>query len=292
MIARAALSQAIVPWPKKSDRNLDSPRMSTEPLDIIPLWALFLVIVATLWLAIEGGYRFGEWRHRRNKDEKEQPVGAMVASILGLLALVLGFTFSLAASRFDSRRMAVLEEANAIGTTQLRARLLPEPERGNVERLLREYVAVRIKGTTAGRTQEAVARSEELHGLLWKQAESAADKDNRSISTGIFIQSLNEVIDLHAKRVFVGMRSRIPIVIWAGVYFLAVLGMTAVGYQSGLSATRRSPAMQGLVLAFALVLLLIADLDRGQEGLLRVGQQAMVDLQKSMQSSESSSQQP
>jgi hypothetical protein len=101
--------------------------MFSEPLDVIPLWALFFLSAAFLWLAIECGYRLGQWRHARNPDEKEQPVGAMVASILGLVALVFGFTFRLAASRFDARRMAVLEEANAIGTAFLRARLLPEP---------------------------------------------------------------------------------------------------------------------------------------------------------------------
>ena len=120
--------------------------MSREPLDFVPLWAVFLATGALLWLAMEGGYRIGRWRHARIVDEKEQPVGAMVASILGLVALVLGFTFSLAASRFDARRMAVLEEANAIGTTYLRARLLPEPQRSEVARLLREYVEVRIRG--------------------------------------------------------------------------------------------------------------------------------------------------
>jgi hypothetical protein len=181
--------------------------------------------------------------------------------------------------------MAVLEEANAIGTTYLRASLLPEPERTEASRLLREYVQVRIDGTAGGRTAEALTRSEELHGLLWAQAASAAEKNTGSIMTGVFVQSLNETIDLHPKRVLVGLRSRIPVVIWAGLYFLAMLGMAAVGYQSGLSATRRSPAMQGLLLSFAIVLLLIADLDRGQEGLLRVGQQAMVDLQQSMQPS-------
>jgi hypothetical protein len=262
--------------------------MRTEPLDVVPLWALFLAVTAALWFAVEGGYRLGLWRHHYIKDEKEQPVGAMVASILGLLALVLAFTFSLAASRFDARRMGVLEEANAIGTTYLRTRLLPEPERSNAARLLREYVDVRIEGTSGGRTDQALARTEALHERLWGQASAAAEKDTGSIMTGVFIQSLNETIDLHAKRVFVGLRSRIPLVIWVGLYFLAMLGLAAVGYQSGLSTTRRSPAMLALVLAFAVVLLLIADLDRGQEGLLQVGQQAMVDLQRSMQSSSSS----
>src|ERR1041385_857187 len=131
--------------------------MHPEPLDVIPLWGLFLLGAGWLWLVMEGGYRVGKWRHAHMPDERDQPVGAMVASILGLVALVLGFTFSLAASRFDARRMAVLEESNAIGTTYLRARLLPEPERTEIARLLREYVEVRIRGTTSGHPGEAIA---------------------------------------------------------------------------------------------------------------------------------------
>lgn len=252
------------------------------PFDWIPLPILFLAFLAFLSLALEGGYRLGRWRRARISDEKEQPVGAMVASILGLVALVLGFTFSMAANRFDARRMAVLEEANAIGTTYLRARLLPEPERQEVVRLLRKYVDQRVALSHDEAVDDAIARSEEIHGLLWQQAAAAAAKDTGSIMTGIFIQSLNDVIDLHSKRVLVGLRSRIPFVLWAGLFCLAVLGMMSVGYQAALSLTRRSPAMIGLVFAFSVVLLLIADLDRGQEGLLRVSQQAMIDLQASI----------
>jgi hypothetical protein len=258
--------------------------MMTAPLDAIPLWGLFVAFALFLWLAMEGGYRLGKWRRSKISDEKELPVGAMVASILGLVALVLGFTFSLAASRFEDRRMAVLEEANAIGTTWLRARLLPEPQRSEVSRLLKEYVEVRIRGTQEGKTDEAISHSEALHEQLWAQAAAAAEMDNNSIMTGVFIQSLNNVIDLHSKRVLVGIRSRIPLVIWVGVFGLAVLGMAAVGYQAALAATRRSPAMIALVLAFTVVLHLIADLDRGQEGMLRISQQSLIDLQKSMQS--------
>lgn len=257
--------------------------MTTAPLDVVPLWGLFLAINAFLALTMEGGYRLGKWRRSLISDEKEQPVGAMVASILGLVALVLGFTFSLAAQRFDIRRMAILEEANAIGTTYLRARLLPDPERREVERLLGEYVAVRIEGTQGGDTKMAIVRSEELQELLWAQAASAAQRDSGSITTGVFIQSLNETIDLHAKRILVGLRSRLPLVIWVGVYGLAMLSMAAVGYQAGIATTRRSPMMLGLVLTFSVVLLLIADLDRGQEGFLRVSQESMLDLQKSIQ---------
>jgi hypothetical protein len=266
--------------------------MITAPLDFIPLSILFLLFGLFLWLAIEGGYGLGKWRRARTADEKEQPVGAMVASILGLVALVLGFTFSLAGSRFDARRMAVLEEANAIGTTYLRSRLLPQPQRAEIGKLLREYVQVRIEGVEQGKTQQAIVRSEELHGLLWVQAAAAAEKDSHSIVTGIFIQSLNDVIDLHSKRVLVGLRSRIPLVIWLGLFGLSMLGMAAVGYLAALSGTLRSPAMLGLVLAFAVVLLLIADLDRGQEGLLRISQQSMIDLQKSMTPADTSTPSP
>jgi hypothetical protein len=257
--------------------------MYTQPLDALPLWGLPLLAALLLWVALELGYRTGRWRHARTPDEKEQPVGAMVASILGLLALVLAFTFSLAASRFEARRQTVLQEANAIGTTYLRARLLPEPQRSEVARLLREYVNVRIRGVEEGNLDEALSRSEELHELLWLQTSEAVEKDRGSIITGVFIQSLNNLIDLHAERILVGLRSRIPLVIWAGLFGLALLGLVAVGYQCGLSGTRRSPAMMVLVLSFAVVLALIADLDRAREGMLKVSQQAMVDVQRSME---------
>jgi hypothetical protein len=256
--------------------------MSSVPLDALPLWGLVLAVSLLLVLALECGYRVGRWRHTNTPDERDQPVGAMVASILGLLALVLGFTFSLAASRFEARRQVVLEEANAIGTAYLRARLLPEPQRTKTENLLREYVDVRIRGVAEGKIEEILTRSETLHESLWTQATAAAEKNPNSIMTGVFIQALNNVIDLHAKRVMVGLRSRIPLVIWAGLFGLTMLGMVSVGYQAGLSTTRRSPAMLGLVLSFSVVLLLVADLDRGQEGLLRVSQQALMDVQTAM----------
>jgi hypothetical protein len=254
-----------------------------EPLDILPLWGIFLAVCAVTGLALECGYRLGMWRHAVTADEKESPVGAMVGSILGLLAFLLAFTFGLAASRFDARRQTVLEEANAIGTTYLRARLLPEPQRTEVANLLREYVDVRVRGVAERKVEQAIARSEELQEQLWSQAVTAGERNAGSIMAGLFVQSLNEMIDLHAKRVLVGMRSRIPLSIWTGLFALAVLGMAAVGYQAGLSATRRSPAMLGMVFAFAGVLFLIADLDRGGEGFLTVSQQALIDVQRSMQ---------
>ena len=255
--------------------------MRPEPLDAIPLAVLFAVVFILAMLALEGGYRLGRWRHARTADEKEAPVGAMVGTLLGLLAFLLAFVFGMAASRFESRRQTALDEANAVGTAYLRTRLLPEPQRGASARLLRVYVDVRVRGIREGRLVELVTRSEELHGLLWAEAVTAAERQPGPI-TGLYVQALNEMIDLHATRVQVGLRSRIPGVIWAGLISLALLGMSSVGYQSGLAATRRSPAMLALIVAFAGVLFLIADLDRPGEGLLVVSQEAMHDLQRAM----------
>jgi hypothetical protein len=255
--------------------------VNTSPLDVVPLWGLFICANIVLAAAMEGGYRLGGWRHVHAVEEHENPVGAMVASILGLLALLLGFTFNLAATRFDIRRDTVLAESNAIGTAFLRAKLLPEPQRTTVSDLLKEYVDVRLQAVQHGKITQGVARSEEIHELLWAQAVTVAAANPNPI-TSLFIQSLNDVIDLHSKRIMMGLRNRIPIVMWIGLSALAVLGMFSVGYQAGLSATRRSPAMLGLVLAFVCVLYLIADLDRVQEGLFQVSQQSMLDLQRSI----------
>src|SRR4051794_2515632 len=96
------------------------------PLDVIPLWLLFLLTLSAALISIELGYRVGGVRRAAKEHEDEPPVGAMVAATLGLLAFMLAFTFGLAADRYDARRRLVLDESNAIGTTWLRAEMLPE----------------------------------------------------------------------------------------------------------------------------------------------------------------------
>lgn len=259
--------------------------MNSATVDAIPQWMLFVVITAAGLLAVEIGYRLGRWRHRHVTDEKDAPVAAMVASVLGLLAFMLAFTFSLAASRFDDRRHMVLDEANAIGTTWLRTRLLPEPQQTEAAALLREYAQLRVDYIAAGRTEELLQETDRLHRDIWSRAVAAAHQAPDSIMTGLFVQSLNEMIDLHASRVMAGLRSRIPDTIWLVLFSLLFFGMCSIGYQSGLSATQRSPQMSVLTLAFAVVLLLIIDLDRGHEGLLQVSQQPMLDLLETINAS-------
>ena len=105
-------------------------------LDLLPIWGVYLTTFVAVLLAFEGGLRVGQYRRRRSEQEDRPPVGEMVAATLALLAFMLGFTFGLAASRFDVGRGLVIDETNAVGTTSLRRGLLPEPYRTEVRTMI------------------------------------------------------------------------------------------------------------------------------------------------------------
>jgi hypothetical protein len=254
---------------------------SYNPLDALPLWGLFTAVLLLVLLCIEGGFRLGRYRRDHAEQEKEAPVGAMVGATLGLLAFFLAFTFGMAAERFDARKQVLLDEANAIGTTYLRAAMLPG-RRDEIRALLRDYVDIRLESVRSGRIAEGIRRSEEIQNQLWARAVAVAKQNPDSIIVGLFVQSLNEVIDLHAKRVTAGQRNRIPGAIWVALLAVAAVALATMGYHAGLAGTRRSFAVLAVAFTFSAVILLIADLDRPQEGALKVSQQAMIDLRQSM----------
>ena len=237
--------------------------------DVTPLWAVFAVSLVAILLAAEVGHRLGRIRFRQSGHEKEPTVGGIVAAELGLLAFLLAFTFGLAASFFEARRAAMLEETNAIGTTYLRAKILQEPQRSEAQKLLREYVDVRLTAAQENKLESGVRRSSEIHHQLWTSVAAAAAKDPRSIPLGLYIQSLNELIDLHTKRLFAVTGSRIPAVVWLVLFTVAMLSFGSMGYNSGLTGAARSPMVFPLALTFAVVMWMVVDLDRPQEGLMR-----------------------
>ncbi len=250
-------------------------------MNYLPLWALFLATAAIVAISLEFGYRLGRWRHNQSQREKEAPVGAMVTATLGLLAFMLAFTFGMAATRFDARRQVLLDEVNAVGTTWLRAEMLPEPHGTEVRGVLREYVDARLQAARTGNLSDAIRRSEELHGRLWSETVAVAGKNSQSEVVALFIESVNNLIDLHTQRV-TAVLARIPGILWLVLYAITVVGMAGMGYQAGLAGTTRSIAAIALAFTFSAVILLIADLDRPGEGSLRVSQQAMIDLQSAM----------
>ena len=253
----------------------------TALLDRFPLWSLLPITIGIALLSVEAGRWLAAYRHRHETQEKEAPVGGMVGGTLGLLAFMLAFTFGLASTRFEARRQILLQEANAIGTCHLRAGMLSEPMRTDSRNLLREYVDVRLDAVNPGKLAQGMAKSEEIHQRLWTVATTAAEKE-KNVITSLFIQALNQVIDLHATRVMAGIRSRVPGIIWLVLYFLLILVMVMLGYQSGLAKSRRSIAVLALVIGFSSVFFLIADLDRPGQGLLQTSQEALTDLRRTM----------
>jgi hypothetical protein len=221
-------------------------------------------------------------RQRAKSHEKEAPVGAMVGATLGLLAFLLAFTFGLSANFFQNKRTVLLDEANAIGTTWLRTGFLQGPEVVDARRLLREYVDIRLAAAESGEVEGAMKRSEEIHTELWAIATDAMNDEPRSVAAGLFAETLNETIDLHATRVQAALRTAIPSTIWYALYSISFFAFGTLGYHAGLGAANRSYATIAVAIIFSAVIWLIADLDTAAEGTLRISQQAMIDLRTSM----------
>ena len=256
--------------------------LNNGPLDAIPLWGVFSLTVALVLLAVESGYLLGRRRRTRAADEQAGAVGTMVASTLGLLAFILAFVFSFAAGRVDARRTALVEEANAIGTTYLRADMLPEPHRAEIRRLLRDDVDAQLAGVKTLNVVATMQRIDAIHNELWQHATALGRDNPNSIVIGVFIQSLNESIENYARRLL-AVRTRVAGPVWLVLYLLTFLALHAMGYHIALTGTSRSPAVILVALSFAFVICLVADLDRPHEGFLRLSQQPMVDLQVMMQ---------
>jgi hypothetical protein len=240
------------------------------------LLPIFLVSLIVILAASE----VGRWLGMSAGDQGGDHVSTLEAAVLGLLALIIAFTFAIALSRFEGRRDAVLHEANAIGTTALRARLLPAPHSTEALNLLREYVQVRLDITqrvpSPAEFDAAIARSNAIQEALWQQAIAVAAKDNAVVPTGLFIQSLNEMIDNQGNRLS-AFRSRVPNVVLLALYGIATITSAFVGYASGLGGRRSRLPVYVTVILVCAVILLIQDLDRPSRGFFATSQQPMID---------------
>jgi hypothetical protein len=251
-------------------------------LDYLPLWALLPATVLLVLAAIEGGYRFAAYRKRQSDKGIDAPISSVIAGTLGLLAFLLAFTFGLGASRFEKRRELLLDEVNAIGTCFLRADMVPESQRLAIRQGLREYVHLRAEFSRKQDTvHQSLVRMEALLDELWSQAILVAKSDSSSEMHALFVDSLNQVIDFHTKRVVVS-QYRIPDAVWLALYVISMLSMAGVGYQFGLAGARDIAISLSMALSFSIVIWLIADLERGYKGALQISQQPMIDLDRKL----------
>jgi hypothetical protein len=240
-----------------------------------------ILFVGVLLLGLtEIGHRRGLRLHHAKDEPRKGQIGGVQGAILGLLALLLGFTFSMAVDRYETRRDLVLREANSIGTTYLRASFLPEAHKAAVENALRRYVDARLAFYDAGNDTVKLAAVEadtvRLQNELWAHT-VAAGKMAPSPLTVSFVNSLNETIDLDATRLN-AMRWHVPGAVWLLVLVVAAAGCYATGFSAGTTCARTTFSNLILPLLIAVVITLISDLDRSRVGLIGVSQQPLVDL--------------
>jgi hypothetical protein len=254
---------------------------------------ILIVLGATIVIVIcftEVGFRIGRDAHRRDlrgrsASEKESPAGTVATAMLGLLAFILGFTFSLVADRYQTRKVNVREEVYAIQTAYLRSDFLPEPDRGEVKRLLERYVEsildVSSRGATpTGGLHGAFAGTNHWHRRLWEIAVQRGRELDSEIGA-LYIESINEVFTRRTQRAMIEMTERVKPPLWAALYILTLLAVTSLGYHEGISGSKRSKINLLMAASFALVIALIVDLDR-MGGYITVSQQPFEELHRSM----------
>jgi hypothetical protein len=250
-------------------------------LDPIPIAGVFIGFVLISVAAFEIGYRFGLRQKARRPDDPEGATGMLVGSVLALLAFLMAVTMSFAADRFDTRRGFVMDEATTINTAYLRAGYLPEPYSSDVRDLLREYVPLRI-ATDQTNLAANVALSEEIHDELWAQTELVATKVAATDITALFIDSVNEIIELHSRRIQAGVFARVPDTVLVFLIALALVSVGMVGYGAGLTGRRSIVSAVLLIVVLGATLTLIVDLDRPREGFIQVSQRPLIVLQEKL----------
>ena len=246
-----------------------------------------LTISATLFIVIlifnEFGFRIGRFVQLNTDNEVKSLTGSIQGSILGLLALLLGFTFSMSMQRYDNRSMALIDEANAIGTTVLRVQLLPDQFQNDANDLLRKYVDLRITIGQIDLTQREARDSYnqqiiELQNKLWSLAILATDQDPRPVTTGAFVKALNDLIDSQSKRNAL-LQMHVPEVVLFLLLIVFVSSGGMLGYSGGLNGKRIVAPVILVSLLITLIVFIIIDLDRPKRGLIQVNQDVMNEIQ-------------
>jgi hypothetical protein len=242
-----------------------------------------LSMLALMLALIEVGYRYGRRRQSRYPGESGEIAAAVVAAVLGLLGLVLAFTFSSASERLTIRRAQVVDEANAIGTAYLRVDLLAPADQPAIRALFRDYVEVRIE--TFERILDRptlsaeVARGHRIQSEIWSRSVTACAHAPNPAASILLLAALNQMIDITTTRAIATV-THVPLLILGLLVFLSSLGALLAGdtlaYQG-----RRNPLHTVLfALAIASTVYVIIDLEYPRAGLITVGapDRAMVEL--------------
>ena len=236
---------------------------------------------------LETGRRLGLRRLAQDSEAAQAGFGVVAGAIFALMGLLIAFTFSGAASRFDTRRQLVVEEANAIGTAYLRLDLLPANAQAALRESFRQYVEARLDGyrklPDIVAAKQALARANQFQGQIWSQA-LAACQGGPQATTMLLLPALNAMIDITTTR-SVATQIHPPLVIFAMLYVLALASSLLAGYSmAGGQPSSCWIHMLAFAVIMAVTVYVILDLEYPRWGLIRVDavDQVRVDLRDSM----------
>ncbi len=205
-------------------------------------------------------------------------------SILGVHALLIGFTFSMSISRYEIRRELVIKEANAIGTTYLRAQTLPAPFNQRATEGLRKYLEHKVQfGQLVygdDNIKTVLADISDSHNKLWSDAREMTST-YRSPIEALYLDSLNEMIDVHSERM-AAIENQLPETVLGLLILTLFVALFSFGFVEGAKKRQGTFWLVTLSILFAVVITLIIDLDRPRRGLIRVSQAPLTDLLKSI----------
>jgi hypothetical protein len=249
---------------------------------------LTLVLFVGMVLLLEMGRRIGVRRIARDPEGAQAGTGAVDGAVFALLGLLIAFTFSGAATRFDERRNLIVQETNDIGTAYLRLDLLPPSAQPALRDLFRRYLDTRLEVYRKLPDIEAakveLARSNQLQGEIWTQAVAAGRMSEALPAANmLLLPALNQMIDITTTRT---MAAQIhpPMVIFVLLFGLALIAALLAGYGMAGCKSRSWIHMIGFAATMALAVNVIIDIEYPRLGLIRVDafDQALIDLRASM----------
>jgi hypothetical protein len=244
-----------------------------ETIDRIDPLMVFVLTLVLLGVASELGYRIA----RRVDPEKKGQVSELLASMLGLLALLLAFILSIVEDRFVERSQLIVDEANAIEQTLLRSQMLTQARAASVRSQLSAYVEARLAIADPSDVVPLKHRSEQIHHALWGEAQASAVEHPDSLPAALFATSVNALIDVNNKRLSAGIYRRLPSPLLFALYVVALLTAFVQGHDGGLARKRVAAALV-VGISVALVLTEIVDLDRPWHSSIHTSQQPLIDL--------------
>ncbi len=235
---------------------------------------LAVALLGALLLVIELGRRIGTRAMAGDPVGTQAGAGVVDAAVFGLLGLLVAFTFSGAATRFEARRQLVVEEANAIGTAYLRLDVLPAAAQPALRARFREYLDSRLAAYRAMPDMAAVeaelGRTTRLQEEIWHRAVAACGEPGVAPSTpALVLPALNAMIDIVTTRT-VAARTHQPMAIFAMLFALVLVGALLVGYGMSGAPSRNLVHMIGFALAVTVVIYVILDLEFPRVGLIRL----------------------